>query len=241
MGDRLQELETEVFAAEREWTVDEIPVLRATLSLPRPVDRSSRAGRRIDRFYQLQARSYLRYCENWLFPRAAAEYRQALENSAPLPRCTAALSYQVTCSERGIWSLHTDTRECLGGRPELLRRGDTWDLRTGYPIPLSAFFPRREPIRKHLLETAAAEIARQESEGTACYHEKWRQELRRSFNRENYFITPEAICFFWQMYAIAPWAEGIPTFCLPLGQRGSRWPVPELPDARSSAEDGGVL
>lgn len=222
-------LETETFAAEREWTVDDIPILTAAVSVPRPMDRRSRAARRIDRFYQLQARAYFRYCENWLFPKAAAAYRQALADSGPLPSCSASLGYTVTCSERGLWSLHTDTRECMGGRTEVLRRGDTWDLRTGYPIPLSDFFPHRTPVRKLLLQTAAEEIARQEAAGIARYHDKWRQELRRSCNRENFYVTPEGIRFFWQMYAVAPAAEGIPTFTLPFGEAGCRWPVRPLP------------
>lgn len=231
MEECLQGLETELFTAERQWSVEDIPVLTATVSLPRPTDCSGRAARRIDRFYQLQARSYFRYCENWLFPKAAAEYRQALADSGPLPHYTADLTHQVTCCEHGIWSLHTDTRECLGGRAEVLRRGDTWDLRTGYPVPLSSFFPRRTAVRKLLLQTAEGEILRQEAAGVAQYHEKWRQALRRSFNRENYFVTPDGLCFFWQMYAIAPRAEGVPTFSLPFGQQGCRWPLPELPQA----------
>ena len=227
---REEPVRLESFAAEREWTVEGIPVLRAAITLPQPAWEDSTA-RRIRRFYQLQARSYFRYCENWLFPRAAAEYRQALTDSSPLPHCTACLTHQITCNEHGIWSLHTDTRECLGGRAEVLRRGDTWDLRTGYPIPLSAFFPRRTPVRKLLLQTAAEEIQRQEAAGVARYHEKWRQELRRTFSREHYFVTPGGIRFFWQMYAIAPRTEGIPTFSLPFGQQGCQWPLPELPQA----------
>lgn len=224
MDKRLQEMECRVLTAEREWTVDGIPVLRATVSLPRPGEEAGRAARRIRRFYQLQARSYLRYCENWLFPRAAAEYRHALEVSGPLPCCTAALTYRITCCQEGLWSLHTDSRECLGGRPEVLRRGDTWDLATGYPLPLTAFFPRREPVRRTLLALAEEEIARQEAAGIARYHDKWRQKLRRSFNRENFFLTPEGLAVFWQMYAIAPAAEGIPTFILPFGQGNCRLP-----------------
>ena len=68
---------------------------------------------------------------------------------------------------------------------------------------------------------------RQEAAGMARYHEKWRQELRRNFNRENYYVTPEGLQFFWQMYAIAPWAEGVPTFSLPFGEQGCAWPIPE--------------
>ena len=222
MDDHLQEME--VFTAEREWTVDDIPVLTATVSLPRPADDRSRAARRIRRFYQLQARSYLRYCENWLFPWAAAEYRRALEVSGPLPCCTAQLTHRVTCCRDGIWSLYTESRERLGGQTEVLRRGDTWDLTTGYPLPLTAFFPKREPVKRTLLALAEREIVAQEAAGVARYHDKWRQQLRRSFNRENFFVTPEGLSVFWQMYAIAPAAEGIPAFTVPYTTQGFRLP-----------------
>lgn len=225
MNQQLQLLETEAFTVEREWTVDGIPVLTAELSLPRPTVRT-RTAKRIDRFYQLQGRTYLRYCEKLLFPRAAAEYRQALDGSAPLPHDTAAMTYQVTCSERGLWSLYTDTREKIGGHTEILRRGDTWDLRTGYPIPLSAFFPKRYSIRKSLLSCAEEEIRRQEEAGLACYHDNWRQELRKDFNRENFYALPDGLRFFWQMYTIASSAEGIPIFALPFSENGCRWPNP---------------
>ena len=225
MDDHLQEME--VFAAEREWTVDGIPVLTAAVSLPRPADDRSRAARRIRRFYQLQARSYLRYCENWLFPWTAAEYRHALEVSGPLPCCTAQLTHRITFCRDGICSLYTESRERMGGRTEVLRRGDTWELNTGCPVPLTAFFPKREPVKKTLLALAEREIIAQESAGVARYHDKWRQQLRRSFNRENFFLTPEGLSVFWPMYAIAPAAEGIPTFTLPFGQENCRFPGAE--------------
>lgn len=239
MGTHLQALETGCFSAEREWTVDGIPVLTASVSLPRPLDRTSRVGRRIDRFYQLQGRSYFRYCENWLFPEAAAAYRQALCDSAPLPCYTARLTYRITCNGGGLWSLHTDTRECAGGRPVVLRRGDTWDLRTGYPVGISALFPKRFPIRKTLLRTAAEEIRRQEAAGVAKYHDKWPQQLGHSFNRENFTITDQGLCFFWQMHAIAPAAEGIPSFFLPFSSDGCRWPgLPTAPEPTGRDGEG---
>lgn len=215
MKETLQALELETFSAEREWTAEGIPILRAEISLPQPTDRKNRTARRIHRFYQLQGRSYLRYCENWLAPRAAADCRLALASSAPLPQYTARLTYRITCNEGGILSLHTDSHEFAGGKPLVLRHGDTWDLGSGYPLPITAFFSGRAPIRKQLLQTAATEIRRQEDTGIAHYRDDWPQALKRSFNRNHFYITPEGLWVFWQMYAIAPAAEGIPAFCLP--------------------------
>lgn len=210
--------ETEDCRWEREWTEEGIPILQAIVCLPRPIHREDRRARRIDRFYQAQGRAYLRYCEYFLLPRAAAEAKAALSDSRPLPCYQAELSYQITCAQQGIWSLHTDSREVCSGIIQRLRRGDTWDLRSGYPLPLSSFFPRRFPLRRTLLETAAKEIRRQEERGISRYREDWQLALRRSFSREHFYVTPEELCFFWQMYDIAPAAEGIPTFRIPFSE-----------------------
>ena len=203
-------------------------MLRADISLPCPATPDSRIKRRIQHFYQLQSRSYLRYCENWLVPKAVADCQQALLNSAPLPQYTARLTYQITCNESGILSLYTDSHEFTGGKPLVLRRGDTWDLQTGYPLPAAAFFPHRAPVRRLLLRTAADEIRRQEESGISRYAEGWPQAMKRTFNRSNFYITPDAFCFFWQMYAIAPAAEGIPVFSIPFCDGICRSPFPPL-------------
>ena len=212
----LSELHTESFVAEREWTVEGIPVLTASVSVPRPIPLSGRIARRIDRYYQLQCRAYLRYCQRWLLPQARSAYQEALETSAPLPCLRAELRYRVTYNQNGLWSLCTQSRETVVSGPSLLtRRGDTWDLREGYPVELSAFFPPHSGWKKVLLALAAEEIQRQEQAGISRYHENWRRALRRHFNAQNYCLTPEGLAFFYPMYAIAPAAEGVPTFTMP--------------------------
>lgn len=236
MKEILQSLELETFSAQREWLAEGIPVLRAEIALPCPTDKRNRIARRIHRFYQLQGRSYLRYCENWLAPKAAADCRLALADSAPLPQYTARLTYRVTCNQNGILSLHTDSHEYSGGRPLVLRHGDTWDLAGGYPLPITAFFPGRTPVRRQLLQTVSAEIRRQEAAGVARYREDWPQALKRTFNRNHYYITPEELYVFWQMYAIAPAAEGIPAFALTFGNGPCVFPgsLPKKSDAPKS-------
>ncbi|MBQ7777816.1 MAG: DUF3298 domain-containing protein [Oscillibacter sp.] len=217
MKHHLTQLHIESFTAEREWTVDEIPVLSAALSLPRPVDEGRVAGR-IRRYYQLQGRAFLRYCESFLLPAAAAEYRLALEASRPLPHFHAELGYYITYNKDGFFSLYTQSREPAPGAPPLLqRRGDTWDLTAGYPVPLQSFFPRGSRWRQRLWDTAAAEIRRQEAAGVARYHEGWQRLLRRRFDPDHYYLTENGLSFFYSMYALGPAAEGIPVFSLPCG------------------------
>ena len=212
----LTELRAEPFAAEREWTVEGIPVLTAAVELPQPLDADA-VSRRIRRYYQAQCKAFLRYCERWLFPQAEAEYRAALAASAPLPCFRAELGSRVTYNSGGLWSLYTQSRE-VTGHTLLTRRGDTWDLAAGYPVPLSAFFPARSLWRRQLLALAAEDIQRQERAGIARYDPEWRKKLRR-FNSRNYYLTEEGLTYFFPMYAIAPAAEAIPAFTLPYGQR----------------------
>ena len=147
MKEPLTSLSTEPLTAEREWTADGVPALSAAVTVPEPVPCADRTARRIRRYYQLQCRSFLHYCEKVLLPQAAAEVRAALAASRPLPVFRAELTYQVTHNEGGLWSLYTQSRETVPGAPSLLlRRGDTWDLSDGYPVPLSAFFPPAERL-----------------------------------------------------------------------------------------------
>lgn len=227
MKGSLQRLETKPFPLEREWTVEGVPVLRLTGTLPQPVGKPSRLTRRIQRFYQHQARCYLRYCQRFLLPLAEEAHRAALAASTPLPLCTAQLRYEVTCNQGGVWSLYTESREVCGSEVSAVRRGDTWDLAVGCPIPLSACFPRRCPLRKTLLSAAAEEIRQREALGIARWREDWQLQLRRSFNRENFFLTPEGVCCFWQMYALAPAEMGCPGFLLPYGEGSCRFPGEE--------------
>ena len=213
----LTELHTEPFAAQREWTAEGIPVLEASVEVPQPQGEDT-VSRRIRRYYQTQCKAFLRYCEHWLLPQAEAEYRAALAASAPLPCFRAELGYRVTYNSGGLWSLYTQSRE-VTGHTLLTRRGDTWDLSAGYPVPLSAFFPARSPWRRQLLALAAEDIQRQERAGIARYDPEWRKKLRRRFNSRNYYLTEEGLTYFFPMYAIAPAAEAIPAFTLPYGQR----------------------
>lgn len=212
------------FTAEREWTVEGIAVLTASVSLPEPFPAADRRARRIRRYYQLQCRAFLRYCENWLLPQAEAEYHRALSSSQPLPCFRAELGHQVTYQDGRLLSLYTQSKEMTG--TTLLRRwGDTWDLESGYPLPLSEFLPARSGWKRGLTRFVGREIQRQERSGAAKYHQDWQQRARR-FNPRNFYLTEEGVRIFYPMYAIAPAVEGIPAFLIPYGEEGTKRPEP---------------
>lgn len=207
------------FTTERVWTVEGIPVLTARLSVPEPLSAEDRISRRIRRYYRLQLRAYLRYCESFLLPRAEAEFRAALAASTPLPSFRAELDHTITYREGSLLSLCIRSRESVPqGSTRSVWRGDTWDLTDGYPVPLSAFFPPRSSWKRALTAYAETELRRREEQGAVHPRDGLRRLLRRHFNPRSYYLTPEGLVFFYPAGSIAPAAEGILSFTVPYGE-----------------------
>ena len=194
-----------------EWTLEEdsIPLLTAAATLPLW---EGRGGGRFNRYYRACSRAFLGYCRTMLAPLAQARYRQALETACPLPQWRVELRTDVAWQSGGVLSLRIDTVEQCDGRRLVLRRGDTWDLRTGLPLPLSAHFPPGSHWRRQLLELAQEQTPPER-----------RALLRRHFSPARYYLTEQGLCFFYQMYDLSP---AICEFTVPYNEeRGPLRPV----------------
>jgi hypothetical protein len=200
---------------EHTWDVDGVPVLHALISLPCPEEK---AQRRIRRYYQLQSRAFVRYCESFLLPEAKASFAQALSESHPFQCWETELTCRITYQEGSLLSLYTQSRE---PGPLVIRRGDTWDLSEGAPVPLSRFFRRRGLWRRVFYHAACADLERRQRGGAADLREDWRHQLKRSLNPRNYYLTEEGLTFFLPMYALGGAQLGIPTFTVPWNEKNS--------------------
>ena len=200
---------------EKAWDVDGIPVLHASVTLPQ-LALPTRRARRFDRYYKHLCKAYFAYCEQMLLPWARAQYKAALDTSAPWTHMRCEMSYRVTLHEENVISLYIDAKETNGPVPRLvLRRADTWDLSVMLPMPMGEFFPKHTAYRKRLIALARETAQTQMAQGVAVYDENYRVLLRRAFSSRNYYLTDAGLCFFYPMYAVAPSAEGIVTFTAP--------------------------
>lgn len=222
------QLQMQTYIDNRCWRADDLPLLSAEAVLPHW---DGKGGERFNRYYRSYARAFARYCEKELLPLIREEYRQAVLSSGALPSYRVELHTTVTLQNDRLLSLFTDSVETGGRRRLVLRRADTWDLSSGFPLALSAFFPRGG-IRLKLIRAAEQQIRKEQEQGISCYDPHYRDGIRCQFNAQNFYLTAEGLCFFYQMYAIAPAAEGIPTFCLPYDAASG----PHLPGSEPPAD-----
>ena len=196
----------EDFKQEKSWESEGIAVLRARVTLPQF---EGRRARRLNRYYRRFAQSFLKYCESELYPRAAALCAEKMSVSAPWSTSRATLTYTVTREDEEILSLYADAVEENLPPRLTLRRADTWELKTALPLPLFSLLPKAE-CRRALRETA-----REMAERGEITRENYRLALRVHFSPRNFYLTPDRVCIFYQMYALG---QGIVEFHLPPGE-----------------------
>jgi hypothetical protein len=213
----------------RQWAVDGIPVLTARAVLPQW---KGSGGGRFNRYYRAYARAFFHYCETDLLPEVTALFRGAVERGATLPMWQVTLETTVTLNTASYLSLYTQTVE-VGGRRLVLRRSDTWDVRSGFPAPLRAFFPKRD-ARRQILSAFAEKIRHEESIGLSRYDPDWQQLLGRYYSADRFYLAQDGLHFFYQMYQLAPAVEGLPEVTLPYGDDIVIPTVSPTPDAPAS-------
>ena len=202
------------------WTEDDLPVLKAILSVP--VWKSAAphtAARRMDHYYRRCSRAFLHYCSIMLLPTARAQFLQAGERGAPLPCAVARMDCHITLQTPALLSLYLDCTEWAGTPQALtLRRSDTWDVRTGYPIAAQDCFPHGVSLRQRCLAAAREKCSRQSEADMAVYADHLSGRLRRNLNLRNFYLEKDGFRFFYQSCTIAPPYAGCPSFALPFSE-----------------------
>lgn len=217
MQQLLEKAEYRIYNDKRHWCVDEIPILSASFSVPEFTSvQRNRSVRRLNRYYQQYIRSFLTYCGKYLYPQALVDFRHACETGAPIPCAQAIFQFQITYNNHGVLSLYTDCTEWAGTQHALtIRRADTWNLKTGYPLSIYELFPKRSRLRKHFSKAIFNQCLAQQDAGIALYAEDLSHRIRKYFSLRNFYLNETGLSFFFPPYTIASSTEGIPTFLFP--------------------------
>lgn len=197
--------------AKRVLKSERMPILTYTLS--RPTFPGMSALERTERYYRDMAQIWKARWEGSLFRQALAAARKT--DGAPFPPWNCILDYTVTLRTDGMLSLYADALEETGTpHPLRVRCADTWLLPSGAPCALPDLLGRH--WRSRVLKQAAEQIRRRLAGGEAWFYPDWERRLPHALSPERFYCTQDAVCIYFSLCSLAPWAEGIPVITLPL-------------------------
>lgn len=174
---------------------------------------SLRAQREINSRVRTQVWDFNRRGEATLYPRAVLDYKNALANNFPFHAYEAVLQYEAAFNQDCLLSLYRDQYEYTGGaHGQTVRASDTWSLRTGERLPLSAYFPPGTDYRRLVLEQILKQADANMAQNPGIYFEDYRTLIVKYFNPESYYLTPEGLAVYYQQYDIGPYSSGIIVF-----------------------------
>lgn len=176
-------------------------------------------------YYKAEADLYKKFHVMKLYQMAIDDYEYATANNYPVREYEVVSEYTITNNNNCILSLYFDRYEFTGGAHGMTSRSaDTWNLKTGRRMDLSEFFPGKKDYRTYLINEINRQIENLIKEDNAYYFEDVSSLVKENFNERNFYITPEGVVIFFQLYEIAPYSSGIQTFLIPF-QKGGPVPV----------------
>jgi len=176
--------------------------------------------RRINQYYERFTKKLIRYADTKLRIAAEEQYQYSEENMFPFNPFELRSDYYIMYNRDNILSLYIDVYEYRGGaHGTTLRFTDIWHVSLGCPASPAEFFPEGTNYKKLLTNTAVEIASKQLSEGTAMYFDNYEALIRKNFSSANIYLTESGMALFYQQYAIAPYAEGIPVFITPYNEQ----------------------
>ncbi len=205
-------------------TLEKVPVLELDLSWPQ-LSGGGRGGERINRYYQRLAKAWRSRWGRETYWLSCLDLAQRREESRPFRPWSAKLEGEVTWQDEKVLSVRMDAWEVRGdGRPLQVRTGDLWELPEGVPLPAgSCLPPRKRQSHTRLLKQLREQGEARRAAGDCFLDRDFAQKLPKYLSAQRCCRTPEGLEFYIPQCALAPAAEGVVTFTLPLeGENGKK-------------------
>ena len=179
-------------------------------------DLPRRSGRRISHYHQAVDSQWRTHWETSGLSAARTAYNGAYSSGTPFHAHVMSLKSEITYFSPPYLSICQDAREdCGDGRPVIVRSSVTWDIRAGYPLPLSHFFPNQHTWKKTVIDAICTEGRRRVSSGEYLMDEPVEEALIQAFSPDRFFLTPSGLYIFYPLCSVSAYAEGLPSFLVP--------------------------
>lgn len=173
---------------------------------------------RINSFYEENAKQFIDYVKNTLYPQAVKEYHYRKENNYPVIPYEAVVTYRITYMMEYYISLYTDQYIfTAGAHGNTIRSSETWDIGKRRMMQLSDFFPHNPDYRNDIISFIIDDIKEQlkEPDAQGTFFDTYEEDVKKTFDENNFYLTKNGIIIYFQQYDIAPYSSGIQQFLIP--------------------------
>ena len=193
------------------------PLLTTQVEYPQLVaERTPLVFQSINDHYAKMANDFMAYGYTKLQRQALMDYEASRRNNYPFHAHEALKDFTVHYDINCTFSLSFDTYTYTGGaHGSTLRSADTWNLLNGRRYALKDFFPAGYDYRKYIIDEVRAQMLIQLEEDDSLYFSVETAAIDAAYNEKDFYLVPDGIIVFFQQYAIAPYAVGIPEFLIP--------------------------
>ncbi|MGB4440412.1 MAG: DUF3298 and DUF4163 domain-containing protein [Sedimentibacter sp.] len=172
---------------------------------------------KINYIYKRNALGVIRECVDNFFKIAINYYIISMKMDIPIRIFEIYYIPAITYNENCALSLFYDKYLYAGGAHGITQRtSDTWDIISGKELNICDMFVNSrlnhfEYIKQNIINQISENLESEEF----CYFENYRENILINFNENNFYLIPEGIKIYFQLYEIAPYAAGIPEFLIP--------------------------
>lgn len=160
-----------------------------------------------------------------LLPSAIEQYEYEVKEGYPFNPYEAVMKYNTTLNDNCTLSTYFDQYEYTGGaHGNTLRLSNTLNLQNGNIINLEDLFRNNQNYIENILNYINIQAKQNTIDNPGIYFDNYPELIIQNFNKNNFYLTGEAVNIYYQQYEIAPYSTGIVVFELPYKNLGIKGP-----------------
>lgn len=200
---------------------DQTPLLSYQINFPQFSDeQNTQQLMPINDYYSDKAMALENYCKTILMDRAIDQYKTTRTQDYPMDPYELVQKYNITEMTDDILSLYYDQYVYTGGaHGNTERYSNAWDLSRSSILRLGDFFPQNADyeagITSAIIRSVSKQMALPADNRTCLYFDDYQKKILSTFNKNNFYLTPDGVIVYFQQYDIAPYYCGIPQFLIP--------------------------
>ncbi|MDP4109458.1 MAG: DUF3298 domain-containing protein [Bacillota bacterium] len=187
------------------------------LSLPKLGDNNV-AGTNVNSYYDNVLQKYLDYAEYDLKPAALEQIKISAEQGSVFNEYSLNSDYAVTLNTPEYLSVSREFDYYTGGaHPGMDLKAETFDMSNGGLMNLSDIFSVSSDVYLPIIyDEVITQIESPNAKpGKADLFENYKELVKSSFDPADFYLTPDGITVFYQLYSIAPYAAGAQYYTIP--------------------------